>query len=193
MLIGWWAATHLRRRQPSRKSIQEECMHEDELSPLIRRYHLQVRLLLAGGGMPPARLDDEVLAVFRRYVRTCDHRPAQVSADKWLRGIVRRRLQAHGQRGDRLTALLASENASTLERLDATTLRTRLTAGLAALSRRKAAVIQAYYRDCDPIAAAAHLAGDRAATRNLLLRLRSHLRDLCTGKAALKTPAGDHS
>ena len=57
---------------------------------------------------------------------------------------------------------------------------------LAALSRRKRQVLDdRYQQGGDLMAAAQHLDGDEKATSNLLLRLRSTIRDLCTGKASL--------
>lgn len=161
-------------------------MTDEELGDLIRRCHLQVRLLLAGAGVPASAIDEETCAVFRRYQRTCDRKPADITDEKWLRGIVRRRLQRRTGEADRLATLLSSEKASTLERVEDGTLRRRLRDGLAALSRRKGLVLRARYLDGgDLITAATHLDDDEGATANLLLRLRSSLRDLCTGKAEL--------
>ena len=66
-------------------------------SEFIRRSHLHVRLLLAGGGVPLADIDREAASVYRAYRRTENEKPTHISPEKWLRGIIRRRLKRRAE------------------------------------------------------------------------------------------------
>lgn len=93
----------------------------EEFDDIVRRTHVQIRAYIAGMGIASHEVDDLAQEVYLALYRGHDGVPAEVSPERWLKGIARNLCLNHIRRKSRRGRLQREALAELLAELESAT------------------------------------------------------------------------